>query len=276
MKAQNNFQKYRYYISKRIEVFFHSLQKSQIEGRKKGPKAVLNSLPKSGTHLLESLFTELPLMRHTGKRTLRIQTQNPIQSKLRTLSSIKKGQFLLAHMQYHPTIVDTANDNNIKIIHLIRDPRDVMLSHLNYIENMDLTQKSHKFISQFRTRPEKLNAMLVGKDNVLEPFAKVLHKFEPWINHKDVLCIKFEDLIGEKGGGSKSKQQKVVKEICNFIGLKIDDESIETISNLIYSPKSSTFNKGKIDNWRHSLNEEEKQLINDALKGQIQSYQYND
>ncbi|MDG4715192.1 sulfotransferase domain-containing protein [Winogradskyella marincola] len=110
-----------------------------MKGRKQGPKVVLNSLPKFGTHLLESLFLQLPFMRHCGKKTLRLETQNPIEPKVKVLSSIKNGQFLLSHMQYHEKALKTINTNNTKIIHLVRDPRDVLLSHLNYIEKMDTT-----------------------------------------------------------------------------------------------------------------------------------------
>lgn len=274
MKAKNKYQKYKYYLIKRKEVFVHSLRKSQLLGRKVGPKVVLNSLPKSGTHLLETLFFNLPLMRHSGKKTLRIQTQNPIDPKLKFISSLKKGQFLLAHMQYHKSIIHTANDNDAKIIHLIRDPRDVMLSHLNYVEKMDTTQKSHAFITKYDNRLDRLKAMIEGKENVLEPFPVVLDKFAPWLNHNNVLILKFEDLIGEKGGGSKEAQINAVIKTCEFISIDIEESEIEKISNSIYSPKSSTFNKGKIGNWNKVLNEDEKKWLNNIISKQIKSYDY--
>ncbi|MDY2586478.1 sulfotransferase domain-containing protein [Winogradskyella aquimaris] len=274
MKAKNSLDKYRYYFSKRIEIFFHSLKKSQIKGRKHGPKVILNSLPKSGTHLLESLFLQLPLMRHCGKKTLRLETQNPIEPKLRVLSSIKKGQFLLAHMQYHEKALKTINTNNTKIIHLVRDPRDVLLSHLNYIEKMDITQKSHRFITSYDSRFEKLKAIIEGKKDVLEPFDEVLDKFLPWTQSDEVLCIKFENLIGPNGGGDKHKQEEAVKSICNHISIELNQDQLENVCNKIYSVKSSTFNKGKIGNWRSTLSEEEKKWLNKTIENQITKYGY--
>lgn len=274
MKAKNQFEKYKYYLEKRGEIFFHGLGKSQLLGRKIGPKVVLNSLPKSGTHLLESLFFQLPLMRHCGKRTLKIQTQDPIIPNLKHISSLKKGQFLLAHMQFHSSILERSKSNNIKIVHLVRDPRDVLISHLNYIQNMDITHKSHSFISQFERREDKLKAMIEGKANVLEPFSEVLDKFLPWTLKEEVLSVKFEDLIGEKGGGTLKLQKKCIKEICKFIAIEIEIEQLTEISKTVYSPKSSTFNKGKIGNWKHILNDNEKMWINKALKNQIIEYGY--
>ena len=274
MRAKNQYEKYKYYILKRKDIFFHSMQKSQRLGRKIGPKVVLNSLPKSGTHLLESLFLNLPLMRHSGKKTLKIEIQNPIEHKLNLISSLKKGQFLLSHMQFHSSIADTAKGNDVKIIHLIRDPRDVLLSHLNYIERMDITQKSHDFISQYNNRQDKLKAMIDGKKDVLEPFSLVLNKFSPWINEPEVLCIKFEDLIGVNGGGNNENQLEAVKAICDFISIKLDEGELLDVSNKIYSPKSSTFNKGKIGNWKQVLTEEETQWLNNLLDKEIKEYGY--
>ncbi|MCX7551334.1 sulfotransferase domain-containing protein [Xanthomarina sp. F2636L] len=275
MKAKNQYQKYKYYLLKKKEIYLHGLQESQKLGKKTGPKVVLNSLPKSGTHLLESLFFQLPLMRHCGKRTLKIETQNPVESKLPVISSLKKGQFLLSHMQFHDSIIKTVNENNIKIIHLIRDPRDVLLSHLNYIEKMDTTQKSHKLIRQYNTRFDKLKAMIEGKHDVLEPFSEVLDKFQPWLNQPEVLCVKFEHLIGPNGGGSKELQVDAVKNISNFISVDINKDELESICNSIFSSKSSTFNKGKIGNWKNTLSEEEKVWLNNVLQVQIINYLYN-
>lgn len=274
MRASNQLDKYRYYISKRFEIFLHGLNGSQLEGRRLGPKIILNSLPKSGTHLLESLFFEIPLMRHCGKKTLRLETQNQIKPKLKVISSLKKGQFMLSHMQYHDAILETTSNNNIKLIHLIRDPRDVLLSHLNYIERMDITQKSHKYIMQFDQRIDRLKAMINGKQNIIEPFPVVLNKFKPWINKEEVLCLRFEDLIGSNGGGNNQNQIEAVKSICEFISIKVEDAVIEKISKGIYSSKSSTFNKGKINNWKQNLNNKEIQWLNSVINQQITDYDY--
>lgn len=275
MKAKNQFEKYKYYVLKKKDIIVQGLQKSQRLGRKIGPKVVLNSLPKSGTHLLESLFFKLPLMRHCGQRTLRIETQNPIKPKLDKISSLKKGQFLLSHMQFDKSITEIAHKNSVKIIHLTRDPRDVLLSHLNYIEKMDTTQMSHKFIVQYNNRMDKLKAMIEGKRNILEPFLEVLDKFKPWIDAPNILVIKFEDLIGSKGGGSDEKQKESVKKICDFLSIELENNELKKICSLIYSPKSSTFNKGMIGNWENILDEKEKLWLNTILKEQLKDYKYS-
>ncbi|MCF1420928.1 sulfotransferase domain-containing protein [Mangrovimonas futianensis] len=274
MKAKNQLDKFKYYLIKRKDVFLHSLKSSQRIGAKIGPKVILNSMPKSGTHLLESLFFQLPLMRHCGRKTLKIETQNPLTLKLKIISSVKKGQFLLSHMQYHEDILNVSRENNIKIVHLIRDPRDVLISHLNYIEKMDKTQKSHQYLNQFDMRFDKLKAIVDGREHIIEPFKEVLNKFYPWTQESDVNLVKFESLIGVDGGGSSYEQKTVVKRICDFLSIEVSENQLDSICKEIYSIKSSTFNKGKIGSWKVTLNEEEQNWINTVLQNEIEKYGY--
>lgn len=126
----------------------------------------------------------------------------------------------------------------------------------------------------YGSRFEKLKAMIEGKKDVLESFSEVLDKFLPWAQSDDVLCVKFEHLIGPNGGGDKHKQEEAVKSICNHISIELNQGQLEDICNKIYSVKSSTFNKGKIGNWRSTLSEEEKKWLNETIRSQITSYGY--
>ncbi len=139
---------------------------------------------------------------------------------------------------------------------------------------MDTTQKSHKFIKQYDTRLDKLKAMIEGNKDVLEPFPEVLNKFQTWKDQQEVLCVKFEHLIGPNGGGDKQKQIEAVNKISQFISVKIEDKELNNICDNIFSSKSSTFNKGKIGNWKNVLNDEEKLWLNNVIKEEVIKYGY--
>jgi hypothetical protein len=115
MKSNNVFDKYRYYVKRKINIILQGLNPSQIEGRFKGPKVILNSLPKSGTHLIETLFFELPLMRHYGGRTIMINAHdNSCSKNLKRVEKIKKGQFIPAHIQFLPILSEIIKTEDIK------------------------------------------------------------------------------------------------------------------------------------------------------------------
>ena len=48
------------------------LSYSAIIGRINGPKVIMNSVPKSGTNLLNRVLMHLPGLRHKGIRTIRL------------------------------------------------------------------------------------------------------------------------------------------------------------------------------------------------------------
>ena len=59
--------------------------------------------------------------------------------------SIPAGQFLTAHLPYHPAIHETLERMNFKILVMMRDPRDVVLSWADYIAK----EKKSSFKSVF-------------------------------------------------------------------------------------------------------------------------------
>lgn len=48
-----------------------------------------------------------------------------------------------------------------------------------------------------------------------------------WRQSNNVLILRFEDLVGVKGGGSYSEQIKSLKEICNYLEINVEDKDIE-------------------------------------------------
>ncbi|MBI5308682.1 MAG: sulfotransferase domain-containing protein, partial [Planctomycetes bacterium] len=135
------FDKLHRHVRKKILVTFHGLAPSQLLGRFVGPKVLLNSIPKAGTHLLERALDQFPLIRNAGQKTLMApqELENHI---LQKILSIKKGQFLNAHLQAHPLLLQKLSESDIKILLMIRDPRDVALSRVKYVVNIDRTHKT--------------------------------------------------------------------------------------------------------------------------------------
>ena len=113
----------------------------------------LNSLPKSGTHLLSEALTGLPGVSHSGKHFERKAIAKYVDKGVdypvagredidiikdlkwieRLLHTIKPGRFITSHMFFHTSIINTLNRMNFRILQMIRDPRDVVLSWANYI-----------------------------------------------------------------------------------------------------------------------------------------------
>ena len=79
-----------------------------------------------------------------------------------------------------------------------------------------------------------------------------------WMGRDDTLSIRFEDLVGGQGGGSRDVQLRTVKRIADWVGSDVD---VESVLERIFG-KSKTFTGGKVASWIKEYSESHK----DAMK----------
>ena len=66
-----------------------------------------------------------------------------------------------------------------------------------------------------------------------------------WDREENSLLVRYEDLVGEAGGGSKDAQKKAIQSILNFLQIKQSDSRISGIIKQCYGV-GPTFREGKI------------------------------
>lgn len=209
----------------------------------------MNSIPKAGTNLLETCLNRFPLLRNAGYSTLR-GWQFIDDVTLKKIRNIKRGQFFSAHLPAHAPLLSLMKNEDIKVLLMIRDPRDIVVSHFKYVTSIDTTHRTHKYFASLPDDDSRLMATICGVEGLVSPIDEVLSKFEEWLDRENVLVVRFEDLIGSQGGGNNSKQLQVVNSIARHLGIKLDDKHTQEISENVYSTKTMTFRSGKIGNWR--------------------------
>lgn len=168
-------------------------------------------------------------------------------------SSLKKvncGQYASGHVPYSDKLFSLMAGNDIRVVQVIRDPRAVILSWAYYVP----TQKWHYSYDALAGKDieERISFLLSGGRSVkyyIESFSSVMRSIEGWLENKNVLTMKFEDLVGVRGGGNSIKQHAVIEEFLKFIGVSVDENHI---MNKIYGG-TSTFRKGQIDSWKDEL-----------------------
>lgn len=275
MKVEGEIGKYTYYAKKRVTVFFHGFALSRLRGRVHGPKILLNSIPKSGTHLLETLFLNLPVVRHNGGRTIMGNAHDgSALYAIKSIEKLKNGQFAPSHIQYTDEIKLSLRDRNVKMLQMIRDPRDILVSHVNYISGVDKSHRCYSYISSLGSYEDRLLAVLFGVPGIIEPFRDVCFKFLPWVSDECVLTIKFEDLIGAEGGGAASRQLEVISDILDYMELRVGGDVKERLANAVCDKKSSTFNKGLIGAWSDSFSDTVEALIEKEIGDLIRQLGY--
>jgi len=226
------------------------------------PKILANSLPKSGTHLLERFLSLVPGVSRQFDRKL-CDDGKGLRGLQRQCSRLRKGQFLLAHLFYNDEYLKVLDQFGIKSMLMIRDPRDIVVSSYQY---MTYGYKKHNmhdyFANHLKTDKERLHVCIRGNTNPEEySIGYLLEKFYPWTQNEKVLTIRFRDLIGVKGGGSHETQKRTADEILNFIGVDLSNAQREELMKKVFFTGSKTFHKGRISQWKEEFDEQDKALF---------------
>lgn len=155
-----------------------------------------------------------------------------------------------------------------KKILLLRDPRDVAVSHTHWMHfcyHANHSQWGDFILQDFIWLPfeEQLNLVLRMSQGSNQ-CKNALY----WMNDPDVLICRFEDLVGPQGGGSSLKQKQTLTRIANHIGLMPTETEIERIADSLFGGTYS-FRNGKIGSWKECFNEDHLKLCEDTIGKQL-------
>lgn len=95
----------------------------------------------------------------------------------------------------------------------------------------------------------RLWAAINGVDGVVSKASETLEKFSGWLRG-GALIIRFEDIVGSRGGGCDLKQRQAVRDIADFIEVKLDSYQAAHICNGIFNPSTLTFRMPQVNGWR--------------------------
>ena len=233
------------------------------------PRVLLNGPPKSGTHLLSDCMSLMPRMMFSGRHFALSEffttpldpgapeTLPPLDAKRleRYLRRCPNGMFVTAHARYHPDLLDLANDLGFKHILLLRDPRDVAVSHSYHMLQDTLHQHHRYYIDTLQSNEERLMASIRGFEDGpgrrLPSIGQVLSRYLPWLDHPSTMVVRFEDLVGPRGGGDPGKQLDEIERISGFVGRSLNREGAQQIARKMYAKGSLTFRKGQTGDWQN-------------------------
>ena len=182
------------------------------------------------------------------------------------IKKVNNNEYLMSHIPYSDIFLEILTELSFKGIMVIRDPRDMCLSMLNHIKSRPHHYAFDTIYNNLSSRKKRLEAIIEGikikNTNGNRSFGnieKMIKSMLQWEKSDDFIFLKFEQLVGPKGGGTKDGQIQSIKKILSH--LNVDRFDIPEIAENAFG-SSTTFRKGQINVWKTKLSIEEKELFN--------------
>ena len=231
-----------------------------------------NAKPKSGSHLLLQIlngFTQIMPYRYvdadpirTISREGRRRTTDEILDDLKRIPSGVIGWGYLDATKENASLLTEAGRVNYFIY---RDPRDLLVSQVFFATDMHVEHGMHDFYNSLPDFDERLKIAITGIDRDGLKMVSVKQRYDGvfmWLEQKNVMCLRFEDLIDNRDATLSAMLDEVEK-----TGYQIPsprEKALSVLVEAIQPKKSHTFRSGKTGGWKNYFTDEHKSLFKDV------------
>jgi hypothetical protein len=147
---------------------------------------------------------------------------------------------------------------------IFRDPRDVVVSHVFYVTDMETRHVHHDYYQSLPDFNARLNVSILGRPDLDVEFPDIAARFAPylgWLDHDEVLSIHFEDLINDRAAALSRIMDHLLARAPLHAPRPLILDSLESSIN---PTKSPTFRSGKTGEWKKHFTEEHKKILKEV------------
>jgi len=230
------------------------------------------SFPKSGTHLLDQILLGFSNVAPYAKRVHSFYAEyegesgvkrSPEQA-LHWLDSLLPRDVASAHLFARPDAVSRVTSSHFVPYFIFRDPRDVVVSHVFYVTEMEEHHVHHAYYQSLPDFDARLKASILGRPDADVEFPNIAERFAPylgWLDQPQVLTIHFEDLINDR----VQTLNRIIDHFLACVPLQASRQLIlDSLESAINPTKSPTFRSGKTGEWKKHFTAEHKQIFKDV------------
>lgn len=232
-----------------------------------------NSKPKSGSHLLLQIldgFTRIMPYRYVNAEPVRTITKDGKRKTkeeiLDELKSIPNGVIGWGYVDATPENASFLTSSGRVNFFIYRDPRDMLISQVFFATDMHEEHGMHAYYKSLPDFGERLKVAITGIEQDGLKMVSVKQRYEgvfAWLAQKNVMCIRFEDLINNRAATLSSMLDEVER-----AGYKIPirrEKALSILVEAIQPRKSHTFRSGKTGGWKGYFTKEHKKLFKDVV-----------
>lgn len=207
----------------------------------------LISIPKSGTHLLyrlSEIFGYKPGIIYNdhsspGKWYCLEYSNSHTSARDFFIDTVRRSPFGNRH---HPF-------PRSPVIFIYRNPLDILVSEANYY-HQDGKTVFHGYLKNLSFEERLLT--LINDPWLLGSIRDRIGNFIPWLEFQNVIPISFEELVGTKGGGTKTAQTMLIWSLQ--LKLHVPGNP-KLFGENVFNKESPTFHEGRIGSYRKYFTE---------------------
>jgi len=255
-----------YHIEKVIQRFRFRSQPNDL------PVLLGISFPKSGTHLLDQILLGFNRVASFSRRLHSFYAEYEGESgrkrssdeALAWLRSLRPGDVASAHLFARDDVVRRVCTPVFVPYFIFRDPRDVVVSHVFYVTDMEARHVHHDYYASLPDFDSRLKISILGRPDANIEFPNIAQRFDPylgWLDQPSVMKIQFEDLINDRA----AMLNRIIDHFLACVPLQVSRQLIlESLESSINPKRSPTFRSGKTGEWKKYFTEEHKKIFKDV------------
>ena len=238
------------------------------------PVLFANSFPKSGTHLLTQVLegfslvgpavnSGLPAIVTYAGDSGRERSEAEI---LADLWRLLPGDIAYGHIHALPAVVEHLCRPGYATYFMLRDPRDVVVSHVHYITEMEPGHIHHRYYKdELHSFDERLMVSILGRPEIGLEFPDIRQRFQPylgWMECPEVQVLRFEEFVGDRQEAVGWALDYAIERGFQLRRPRL--EAVQILLDYLDPHRSPTFRSGKIGGWREAFTPEHTRVFKEV------------
>ena len=230
------------------------------------------SFPKSGTHLLDQILLGFAKVAPFSRRLHSFFAgyegesgrKRSLEETLAWVDSLRALDITSAHLFAWDEVVSRVCTPEFIPYFIFRDPRDVVVSHVFYVTDMEARHVHHDYYQSLPDFNARLNVSILGRPDTNIEFSNIADRFAPylnWLDRPEVMTIHFEDLIQDRAAALNLILDHFLRRAPVRAPRQLILDSLESSIN---PKKSPTFRSGKTGEWKKYFTPEHKKIFKDV------------
>lgn len=246
------------------------------------PALIGISFPKSGTHLLDQILLGFSRFAPFSRRLHSFYAEyegetgrsRPAGQAQAWVGSLGPRDVASAHLFARPEVVARVATPAFVPYFIFRDPRDVVVSHVFYVTEMEIRHVHHAFYNSLPDFESRLRVSILGRPELEVEFPNIAARFAPylgWLDAGSVRSLHFEDFVNDRPRALGAILDRFLARVPLELPRQVMMEALESAINPRRSP---TFRSGKTGEWRRYFTPEIKALFKSAAGDLVQRLGY--